>query len=264
MSTIIQHHQAIKDDLLRQIAELQTQVAFIDRQIRLAELQALADKEVNGFNSPQRQVNGLNNPQSQVSGLLNTQPQTVIQTQSTYSPREPRGGTITLVVGAEKVLRDAGKPLHASKIVEEMAKLGKETNVRSLNSTMLQDTQKRFVNHGQNVFGLSEWGGVLSRAESLAAAATTGQPQALPIGAMLERALRDAGRPMKVSEIIEAARRMGVTASDASIRSTLSSDHRERFVRLEQGIYGLKSQNSDKLDEQSDFQGSDTPEQVAA
>jgi hypothetical protein len=96
------------------------------------------------------------------------------------------------------------------------------------------------------VFGLAEWGedvkpGVLATING--AAPRTG----LSIGDALEKAIRDAGQPLKVADIVGAARTMGITASEPSIRSTLASDHRERFIRVTYGVYGLKDMGHKEL-----------------
>ena len=87
-------------------------------------------------------------PRKTVAVTYNTRP---------FRPRTPRGGGITLGAGSEKILREVGSPQHASTLLDELAKLGKHTNIRSLNSTLLQDPRKRFHLEGGNVFGLTEW-----------------------------------------------------------------------------------------------------------
>ncbi|MDQ6787786.1 MAG: hypothetical protein M3033_13340 [Acidobacteriota bacterium] len=62
---------------------------------------------------------------------------------------------ISLCSGSEKVLEQAGKPLHLTEIIKELEKLGRFTDRRILNGTIRKDTKKRFVNLGQNVWDLS-------------------------------------------------------------------------------------------------------------
>jgi hypothetical protein len=62
----------------------------------------------------------------------------------------------------------------------------------------------------------------------------------LSIGDAIEKAIREAGKPLKVSEIADAIERMGVVTSPNSLRSTLSGDHRNRFERVEYGVYTLR------------------------
>lgn len=61
---------------------------------------------------------------------------------------------LTLGDGAEMILREAGE-LHIDEIVTRLAALGKTTHKRSLNSTLLQDSKKRFKLLGKNVFTLA-------------------------------------------------------------------------------------------------------------
>lgn len=63
---------------------------------------------------------------------------------------------LTLGDGTERILRAAGKAVHVDIIVDRLARLGRKTNKRSLNSTLLQDTRKRFKLLGNNIFDLTE------------------------------------------------------------------------------------------------------------
>ncbi len=68
----------------------------------------------------------------------------------------------------------------------------------------------------------------------------------------MERVFRMAGKPLPVRpDIMDGVKALGITASENSIRATLSSDRRERFVRVEPGIYYLKSEIRDKAETNS-------------
>lgn len=64
--------------------------------------------------------------------------------------------SITLGDGCEQILKDSGDALHISRLVEELKKLGRFTTIRSLNSTLIQDSKKRFVLPGENIFDLKD------------------------------------------------------------------------------------------------------------
>ncbi len=61
---------------------------------------------------------------------------------------------ITLGDGCEQILTKAGKALYIANLVDGLEALGRFTNKRSLNSTLLQDGKKRFVLLGSNIFDL--------------------------------------------------------------------------------------------------------------
>jgi DNA-directed RNA polymerase delta subunit len=74
--------------------------------------------------------------------------------------RRARGGTggiISLVDGCEQILREEGKPLHLSAVISKLKEIGRETKATSLSSTLRKDNKKRFINLGQNIWGLTEW-----------------------------------------------------------------------------------------------------------
>lgn len=53
---------------------------------------------------------------------------------------------------------------------------------------------------------------------------------------------------------------LGVEASENSVRATLSSDRRERFVRVEPGVYYLKELVDNGIDSNEQTQPEVTPE----
>lgn len=63
----------------------------------------------------------------------------------------------TLYEGSEKILRAAGKPLHAKIIVQRLAGMGKTTTVNSLAGSLGQDSKGRFERVEPGTFGLTEW-----------------------------------------------------------------------------------------------------------
>jgi len=59
---------------------------------------------------------------------------------------------------AEQLLRDEGKALHASTLIERLeARFNRITKVRSLSGSMPKDPKKRFENLGGNMWVLTEW-----------------------------------------------------------------------------------------------------------
>lgn len=66
---------------------------------------------------------------------------------------------------AYKVLRDHGKPLHVSRIMTAMQRLGEfpQTSARSLSNGLPKDGQNRFENLGRNVWALREWSEAVKR-----------------------------------------------------------------------------------------------------
>lgn len=67
----------------------------------------------------------------------------------------PNGG-VTLVVGCEKILREAGQPVHISELISKLKdKFGKITNSSNLSGTLRKDA--KFKNLGKNTWALSEW-----------------------------------------------------------------------------------------------------------
>lgn len=62
---------------------------------------------------------------------------------------------LSIVDATEELIRAAGKPLHASDLVSEIAaKYGKVTNSKSIAGTLPQDGKKRFKNLGKNTWTL--------------------------------------------------------------------------------------------------------------
>lgn len=59
---------------------------------------------------------------------------------------------------AELILKQAGQPLHATVILENLHARGRtQTTIKSLTGTMPQDARKRFENLGKNVWALTRW-----------------------------------------------------------------------------------------------------------
>jgi HB1, ASXL, restriction endonuclease HTH domain len=225
MENSIHNYDAVLQDLLNQRAELDRMIENIQQAKRLAEMRR-------GLYRPS-EPNGLNTNPEHNGAIGGSRDESISRP---YAPRAPRSGEITLVAGAEKILREAGSPMHVNDIVAKLATLGKITTLRSLNSTLIQDPQKRFINYGQNVFGLADR--PADSQTTLLSVPSASSPRAgLSIGDAIEKALRDAGHKLTVSEIIDAAAKLGITASSNSIRSTLSQD--SRFARVDQGVYAL-------------------------
>jgi DNA-directed RNA polymerase delta subunit len=67
--------------------------------------------------------------------------------------------TISMVDAVEKILTEARVPLYAGDLVEELKeRYGKtSTNIKSLRASLPKDSKKRFVNVGNNTWGLSSW-----------------------------------------------------------------------------------------------------------
>lgn len=80
---------------------------------------------------------------------------------STDKPKATSGSSqtksIRMVDAVEKILTDAGKALHANDLVEGLKKFGRNTNINSIRGSLPQDSKKRFVNVGQNTWGLAVW-----------------------------------------------------------------------------------------------------------
>jgi DNA-directed RNA polymerase delta subunit len=66
---------------------------------------------------------------------------------------------ITMVDAVEKILTEARVPLYAGDLVEELKeRYGKtSTNIKSLRASLPKDSKKRFVNVGNNTWGLATW-----------------------------------------------------------------------------------------------------------
>jgi hypothetical protein len=64
---------------------------------------------------------------------------------------------VTIPDGSERILRDVGRPLHAKKLVEGLARMGKVTTVNSLNGSLPQDPKNRFKRVAPSTFALREW-----------------------------------------------------------------------------------------------------------
>jgi hypothetical protein len=75
----------------------------------------------------------------------------------TAPPPSTQGGGVTILDATEKLLRDEGKPLHATVIVARLGDMGKTTNVKSIAGTLPQDSKKRFENLGANTWAITEW-----------------------------------------------------------------------------------------------------------
>jgi len=67
----------------------------------------------------------------------------------------PNPKPITLLDAAEKILAEAGRPLHATAIVEALKAYGKNTTNASVAGSLFQDSRKRFMNIGQNTWALT-------------------------------------------------------------------------------------------------------------
>jgi DNA-directed RNA polymerase delta subunit len=71
-----------------------------------------------------------------------------------------RGGSasISVVDAVEKIITEAGKPVHASVLVDGLRKYGKtNTNINSIRASLPKDSRKRFENVGNNTWGLVAW-----------------------------------------------------------------------------------------------------------
>lgn len=63
---------------------------------------------------------------------------------------------ITLLDATEQILIGAGRPLHATAIVEGLKAFGKNTTIASVAGSLFQDSKGRFINTGQNTWDLVE------------------------------------------------------------------------------------------------------------
>jgi len=217
MIDIIKHYDAILDDLSNQRAEIDRMIEDVRKQKQFAVLRAQSSSQI----------------------VQATAPATHHDEKTSF--RVVVEGAVTLVSGAEAVLRRKGSPMHASDIVTELGEMGKQTTVRSLNSTLLQDSKARFTAYGQNVFGLAEWDQD-KEIEAQELKKVIGG-NSISIGDALEQAIRKAGHAMPVADLMAAIREFGITSSSNSIRATLSQD--KRFIRVDAGIYGLAKMKQD-------------------
>lgn len=233
MNDSTEYYDRVIQDLLEQREELDRMIAEMRRQKQFTEMRRGI---FSGSTTQATEQLRTQTPSPQVSAVTDNNAQFL------------RGGEVTLVGGSEVILRNTGKPLHASILVDKLAEMGKATSVRSLNSTLISDTQGRFRNYGANTFGLTEW------PENLAERAAGHQSDIKPVSTLsigdgMERVFRMAGKPLPVRpDIMDGVKALGITASENSIRATLSSDRRERFERVEPGIYYLKSEIKDKVE----------------
>jgi DNA-directed RNA polymerase delta subunit len=85
------------------------------------------------------------------------QPQSnAVPTQPAQSPRAHVGGE-RLTDMCERILREAGKPLHGKVLLEKLAEKNRPTSSKSLSGAMPQDYKQRFENLGGNIWALTEW-----------------------------------------------------------------------------------------------------------
>ena len=213
MIDISKHYDAILNDLLNQRAEIDRMIEDVRKQKQFAILRAQSSGHIVQTASP------------------------VTHYDEKTSFRLATEGAITLVSGTEAVLRRRGSPMHASEIVTELGKIGKKTTVRSLNSTLLQDSKARFKAYGQNVFGLTEWAQDEDKEDQAQELKKNIGSGSMSIGDALEKTIRKSGRAMPVAELMDAIREYGLTSSSNSVRATLSQD--QRFIRVNAGVYGL-------------------------
>jgi DNA-directed RNA polymerase delta subunit len=87
------------------------------------------------------------------------------QSKAVAAPKDDTN--LSMIDAVEKIMVEAGKPVHAKVLVEELKKYGKDTNVNSIRSSLPRDSKKRFVNVGENTWGLAKWS---SRGEQAAKA----------------------------------------------------------------------------------------------
>lgn len=78
--------------------------------------------------------------------------------QGTGSGESAGSASISVVDAVEKIITEAGKPVHASVLVDELRKFGKtNTNINSIRASLPKDSRKRFENVGNNTWGLTAW-----------------------------------------------------------------------------------------------------------
>ena len=83
-----------------------------------------------------------------------TKPKPTTSAESTDSRPDP----ISVVDAVEKIITEAGKPVHAAVLVVELRKYGKtNTNINSIRASLPKDSRKRFENVGNNTWGLTAW-----------------------------------------------------------------------------------------------------------
>jgi len=124
------------------------------------------------------------------------------------------------------VLKEAGRPLHFKKIAESISDAGlskKPVLARTVHNELIYD--KRFVLVGRGIYALSEWGfkpGVVAD--------------------VIKGILKRAGRPLKVSEIVEE-----VLKERQVKRNTIVANLQNRtlFKRVGKAMYGLAELSSE-------------------
>ncbi len=87
-------------------------------------------------------------------------PPTATPPQTTGGGAAATGGSesISVVDAVEKILTEAGEPVHASVLVNELRNYGKtNTNLNSIRASLPKDSRKRFENVGNNTWGLTAW-----------------------------------------------------------------------------------------------------------
>ncbi len=226
MTDSTDYYDKIIQDLLEQREELDRMIEDMRRQKKFAELRR-------GIFNSTTATDSANQPPAQIAPIAILAP----AIPPPIDTRQPRGGDVTLVGGSSAILSKEGKPLHASKIVEELATMGKVTNIKSLNSTLISDPHQRFRNYGKNTFGLSEWPERLPiDPPSNGNKANSG----VSIGDALAQTIRKVGHALKTAELIHEVGKLGVKASKNSIRASLHSDYRKRFVSVEPGVWTLR------------------------
>jgi hypothetical protein len=136
-----------------------------------------------------------------------------------------RTTNITLIDGSEQILRKVGHAMHIDQIVKELEALGRLTTKRSLNSTLIQDSKKRFHLLGKYFFDLS------SRAQPQTLfndgsylAKTVAEPSEFSlIGAVRDEIKALEGRKFEVLEIYNALHEKFPNEVDESRRRSVGS-----------------------------------------
>ena len=113
------------------------------------------------------------------------------------------------------VLKDAGEPLHFSKV----SKLIKGSNVQTVHNELIKDN--KFVLVGRGIYALSEWG------------YSSGQ-----IKDVIARTLEESGSPMDKSEILDKVLQQRMVKKNTVL---LGLGDKKRFIKGSDGKYNIKS-----------------------
>lgn len=74
-------------------------------------------------------------------------------------------------------------------------------------------------------------------------------PYPMAIGDAVEKILLENDEPMSLADLRKAAAEMGVSPSPSTFRSAIGKDHRNRFERVELGVYKLREKKKSLFDE---------------